>query len=84
MTTERKKMKIYCITDDQELEVGLKLAGCEAITLNNNDEIEKKINEVTKNTDIGILVINKGIYDKLKDKIDKIRFTTKLPLITII
>ena len=26
-------MKIYCITDNQELEVGLKLAGCEAITL---------------------------------------------------
>ena len=77
-------MKIYCITDDQELEVGLKLAGCEAITLKENIEIEKKINEDIKNENIGILVISKGIYDKLKEKIDKIRMTNKLPLITVI
>lgn len=77
-------MKIYCITDDQELEVGLKLAGCEAITLKENFEIEKKINEVIKNENIGILVLSKGIYDKLKEKIDKIRMINKLPLITVI
>lgn len=77
-------MKIYCITDDQELEVGLKLAGCEAITLKENIEIEKKINEVIKNENIGILVLSKEIYDKLKEKIDKIRMTNKLPLITVI
>ena len=77
-------MKIYCITDDQELEVGLKLAGCEAITIKDNNEIEKTIDKIIKNANIGILVINKGIYAKQKEKIDKIRLTTKLPLITII
>ena len=76
-------MKIYCITDDQELEIGLKLAGCEAITLKENMEIEKKIDEVIKNENIGILVISKGIYAELKDKIDKTRMNKKLPLITI-
>jgi len=77
-------MKIYCITDNQELEVGLKLAGCEAITLKEKIEIEKKINEITKNENIGILVISKSIYTELKEKIDKIRISHKLPLITII
>lgn len=77
-------MKIFCITDDQELEVGLKLAGCEAITLKENSEIEKKIDEVLKNANIGILVLNKSIYTRLKERIDKIRITTKLPLITVI
>ena len=77
-------MKIYCITDNQELEVGLKLAGCEAITLKEKIEIEKKINEITKDANIGILVISKGIYAELKEKIDKIRMTNKLPLITVI
>lgn len=77
-------MKIYCITDNQELEVGLKLAGCEAITLEEKIEIEKKINEITKNENIGILVISKGIYSELKEKIDQIRINHKLPLITII
>lgn len=77
-------MKIYCITDNQELEVGLKLAGCEAITLKEKTEIEKRINEITKNENIGILVISKSIYTELKEKIDKIRISHKLPLITII
>ena len=77
-------MKIFCITDDQELEVGLKLAGCEVITLKENSEIERKIDEVIKNANIGILVLNKNIYTRLKERIDKIRITTKLPLITII
>ena len=77
-------MKIFCITDNQELEVGLKLAGCEAITLKEKIEIEKRINEITKNENIGILVISKSIYTELKEKIDKIRISHKLPLITII
>ena len=77
-------MKIYCITDNQELEVGLKLSGCEAITLKEKIEIEKKINEITKDANIGVLVISKSIYTELKEKIDKIRISQKLPLITII
>ena len=77
-------MKVFCLTDDQELEVGLKLAGCDAITIKENNEIEKKIDELIKNANIGVLVINQGIYNKLKDKIDKIRVKNKLPLIAVI
>lgn len=77
-------MKIFCLTDDQELEVGLKLAGCDAISLKETKEIEEKIDEIIKNPNIGILVINQGIYNKLKDQIDKIREINKLPLIAII
>lgn len=77
-------MKIFCLTDDQELEVGLKLAGCEAISLKETNEIKEKIDEIIKNPNIGILVINQGIYNKLKDQIDKIREINKLPLIAII
>ena len=77
-------MKIFCITDDQELEVGLKLAGCDAITLKETNEIEKKIDELIKNANIGVLVFNQGVYNKLKDKIDKIRVKNKLPLIAVI
>ena len=75
-------MKIYCITDSQELEVGLKLAGCEGITLGENDDIEK--DNVIKNKEIGILVVSKNIYQKSKEKLDNIRLNKKTPLITII
>lgn len=77
-------MKIYCITDTNELEVGLKLAGCDGITLQENDNIEEKINEIIKNKEIGIVVISKKIYEKAKEEIDDVRLNKKLPLITII
>ena len=77
-------MKIYCITENNDLEVGLKLAGGEGITLQEDDNIEEKIDEVVKNKEIGILVVSKEIYKKSKEKIDDIRINKKLPLITII
>ena len=77
-------MKIYCITENNDLEIGLKLAGCEGITLQENDNVEEKIDEVVKNKEIGILGVSKGIYNKAKEKIDDIRINRKMPLITII
>lgn len=77
-------MKIYCITENNDLEVGLKLAGCDGITLQEEDNIEEKIDEVVKNKEIGILVISKNIYNQAKEKVDEIRVNKKLPLITII
>ena len=77
-------MKIYCITENNDLEVGLKLAGCDGITLQENDNKEEKIDEVVKNKEIGILVVSNEIYKKSKEKIDDIRINKKLPLITII
>lgn len=77
-------MKIYCLTENNDLEVGLKLAGCDGTTLQENDNIEEKIDEVVKNKEIGILVVSKEIYSKAKEKIDDIRINKKLPLITII
>ncbi len=77
-------MKIFCISDFQELEVGLKLAGCDGITCEKEDEVRKKIDEIVENKEYGILVITKTIYEKAKEKIDNLRQTTKLPLITII
>lgn len=77
-------MKIYCITDNMELEVGLKLAGCDGITLQNEEEINDKIDEMLKNKEIGILILSQKIYEQSKEKVDYIKLNNKLPLITII
>ena len=57
---------------------------CEGITLGENDDIEKEIDNVIKNKEIGILVVSKNIYQKSKEKLDDIRLNKKTPLITII
>ena len=77
-------MKIYCITDNSDIEVGLKLAGCDGITIRENDNLSEKIDEVLGNKEIGILIVSQNIYRQEKEKIDDIRINKKLPLITII
>lgn len=77
-------MKIFCITNNKDLEIGLKLAGCDGITLENQVQIEKKIDEVVNNKEIEILVISTKAYEIAKQKVDFVRQHYKLPLITII
>lgn len=77
-------MKIYCITDNVDTVVGLKLAGCDGISLEKQCEIEEKIDEVLKDQDIGVLVVTESIYEKSKEKIDDIRLNKRFPLITIL
>lgn len=77
-------MKIYCITENNDLYIGLKLAGCDGITIKENVDIEEKIDEIIQNKEIGILVVSKTIYEENSEKIDYIRLNKKTPLITII
>lgn len=74
-------MKLFCISDDQDIEVGLKLSGIEGVTLKDKQEIENKIEEITNRKDIGILVITQNIYKKVKDKIEDVQKNKILPLI---
>ena len=77
-------MRIFAISDNADFEVGMKLAGEDSISLNNEEEINKKIDEILQVKDIGILVVSEKIYDMAKDRIDDIRLNKRLPLITII
>ena len=77
-------MKMYCIADKAEIEVGLKLAGCDGITAVDKQNIDQKIDEIVRNSDIGVLVITNKVYELAKEKIDYIRLNRKLPLVTII
>lgn len=76
-------MKIYFLTQNQELEIGLKLAGCDGLLVSENN-ISEKIDEAIKKENIGILLISKNLYEQAKEKIENIRANQKLPLITII
>lgn len=77
-------MRIFAISDNADFEVGMKLAGADSISLNNEEEINKKIDEILQVKDIGILVVSEKIYDMAKDRIDDIRLNKRLPLITFI
>lgn len=74
-------MKIFCISDDQDISVGMKLSGIESITLKDKQEIEDKIEEISNKKDIGILAITQNIYKIAQDKIENMQKTKNLPLV---
>ena len=74
-------MKLFCISDDQDISVGLRLSGIDGITLEDKKEIEDKIEEICNRKDIGILVITQNIYQIAKGKVEDIQVNKSLPLI---
>ena len=77
-------MKIFCIADTAEVEIGLKLAGCDGVYVVDKQEVDKKIDEVLENKEIGVLILTKKIYELSKERIDYIRLNKRFPLVTII
>lgn len=74
-------MKMYCITDNIETAVGLKLTGIETIVLQEKEEIDDEIEKVLQNKDIGILIVTEKIYELSKQSLNEIRKQLKTPLL---
>ena len=49
-------MKMYCISDNLETAIGLKLTGIDAVVIQEKDEIEKEIEKVLENENVGIQI----------------------------
>ena len=74
-------MKLYCISDDVDTAVGLKLTGIKSVILKNKEEIELEIEKVVKDKEIGILIVTEKIYNLANKKLDYIKNNKNLPLI---
>lgn len=77
-------MKIFCISDSQDISVGLKLSGINSVTLTSKNDVLTKIDDLLAVKDIGVLVVTKNIYNIAKDKLDDIKLDQKFPLIVTI
>lgn len=73
-------MKIVGLCEKVELAVGLRLAGIDCQVLENND-VMKKIEEISKNKEIGIVVLTENIYNLAEEDITKFKKNNNLPLI---
>ena len=77
-------MKIYGLTDNLDISVGMRLAGMHVEVLNENDDANKIIEEISNNKDVGILVISKNINNLAQTTIENIKQNKKTPLIVTI
>lgn len=74
-------MKMFCISDSLEPALGLKLSGVESSVLNDKTKIDKKIDEILENPEIGILVVTDNVYKISIEKMEDIKKHRRLPLI---
>lgn len=74
-------MKMYCISDNMDTAVGLKLTGIEAVVLQEKEEVEMQIKKVLQDEQIGILIVTNPIYELVKRQLDEIKETLKIPLL---
>lgn len=74
-------MKMYCISDNMDTALGLKLAGIDTVFLQEKEEIETQINKILQEENVGILIVTDTIYELAKAKLDGIRQKLKMPLL---
>ena len=74
-------MKMFCITENIDIALGLKLTGAESVVVQTREEIENQLEKVLKDSNIGILIFTDEIYNMAKKNFDEIREKCKLPLL---
>ncbi|MGH4125878.1 MAG: V-type ATP synthase subunit F [Clostridium sp.] len=74
-------MRSYLISDNVDTFVGMQMAGLEGVLLHEKEEIVKKIEELRKDQEIGIIIITEKIAAKIPDEVRSIKLSKERPLL---
>jgi len=74
-------MVSYLISDNIDTYVGMKMAGINGIVLHKKEDILKKIDELKKDKNIGIIIITEKIGLLIEDEVRQIKLSKERPLL---
>ncbi|ACL70689.1 V-type ATP synthase subunit F [Halothermothrix orenii] len=74
-------MKIFCISDNIDTNIGLRLAGVDGIVVHEREEVLKAIEEARKDKELGILIITRKLAQLVPEVIDELKLSASLPLV---
>ena len=74
-------MRMVCISNSNDITVGLRLSGVQSFFIKDEEEIKNKIKKVSEDEDVRILNVTESVYEIAKDEIEEIQNTKNLPLI---
>jgi len=77
-------MKFFCISDNIDTKIGMRLAGIEGVVIHSKNEVEDCLDKIIEDKEIAIILITKNLFDISSKKIYDIRKNYKTPLITTI
>ena len=74
-------MKIYLISDNVDTRTGLRLVGIDGAVVHTRAELKEQLEKVTRNREIGIVLIMEKLSRQFPDMINEIKLTMKTPLL---
>lgn len=74
-------MRMVCISKDNDIAVGLRLAGVQSFYIRDDNEIKEKLKQLADDSNVGIINVTEEVYDIAKEEIKIISESKELPLI---
>ena len=74
-------MRMYLISDNTDTLTGMRLAGVDGVIANEKGTLEKALNEVLKDKNIGIILLTEALGKKYPELVKTVRPEHKKPLL---
>ena len=74
-------MKMYLISDNVDTWTGMRLAGVEGCVVHGKDELQKELDKVMADKEVGIILLTEKFGREFPEIIDNVKLERKLPLI---
>jgi V/A-type H+-transporting ATPase subunit F len=74
-------MKFYCISDNVDTKIGMRLAGIEGVVVHEAEEIEKALLKAYDNSEISIILITEKLINKVPSLVYELKLNRPKPLI---
>lgn len=74
-------MRVYCISDNIDTQMGLRLAGIEGIVLHEKSEVLACLDKLIKDEDIAIILMTTKIVNLCPDVVSKYKLELSQPLL---
>ena len=83
-SVERKKMKMFLISDNTDTLTGMRLAGVEGVVVHEKEEVKEALESAMSNPENAIIIITEKLSRDYSDLVTKARDSNSLPLVIVI
>lgn len=74
-------MQFYCISDNVDTQMGMRLAGIEGVCVHTAPEVSLELEKAIKNEDIAVILMTEKLVELCSEQIYDIKLNFKRPLI---
>ncbi|MDK2897043.1 MAG: V/A-type H+/Na+-transporting ATPase subunit [Candidatus Atribacteria bacterium] len=78
------QLRFFLISDNIDTQIGMKLAGVRGVVVHTREEILPVLDRVVKDKTVGVLIVTEKIAEVIPDRIQELKLSQSLPLVTII